>query len=88
MLHQGMSSRIDFFLKYELNGDSFTVENVTLMRDVARVLMSYPADYGHWEIVNLSITHTQKLLERYSQLKYISLKLTMLPRTRIPCPNC
>ncbi|MEL6229738.1 MAG: hypothetical protein AAFR24_07490, partial [Cyanobacteria bacterium J06627_3] len=82
ILHQGMSSRIDFYLQYGLNNGSSNLEDDTLVRDVAELLISYPEEYDYWEIVNLSIT--QNLLEKYPQLDYITLQLEIHPRTRVP----
>ncbi|MEM9976314.1 MAG: hypothetical protein AAF808_01670 [Cyanobacteria bacterium P01_D01_bin.2] len=82
ILHQGMSSHIDFFLQYGLNDGGSNLEDDTLIRDVAELLMNYPEDYDYWEIVNVSIT--QNLLEKYPQLDYITLQLEIHPRTRVP----
>lgn len=80
--HQGMVSHIKLSLEYGLKYGNHGLDNELLMRDVAELLMNYPEEYDYWEVVNLSIT--QSLLEKHSQLEYITLELEILPRERVP----
>ena len=80
--HQGMVSHIKLSLEYGLKDSSRGLDSEILIRDAAELLMNYPEEYDYWEIVNLSIT--QSLLEKHSQLDYITLELEILPRENIP----
>lgn len=81
VVHQGMVSQIQISLDYGQRAKGHILLDETLVDEVARLLISYPEEYDYWEIVNLTIT--QRLLETYPQLEYVTLKLDIIPRDRI-----